>query len=154
MHRELSRRDVLQAGLSVTSWVLTRFAYHAGWRKTEILTLEWRDIHGDMIRLRSEIAKNQDGRVIVIVGEVANIIAYRQAERVESCPYVFTERGSGLSTTTGPGGWHGRKLDSQGSSFTMPGERRCGIWTERVCHVRQPGRSLATRPMRCIIATG
>ena len=72
---------------------MTRFAYHTGWRKTEILTLEWRDIHGDVIRLRSEIAKNKDGRVLVIVGELANILARRQAERVESCPYVFHREG-------------------------------------------------------------
>ena len=52
---------------------VTRFAYHTGWRKTEILTLEWRDMHGDVIRLRPEIAKNKDGRVLVIVGEMANI---------------------------------------------------------------------------------
>jgi hypothetical protein len=53
-------------------------------RKGEILTLEWRDIHGDVIRLKPQIAKNKDGRVIIIVGEIANIIARRQAERVES----------------------------------------------------------------------
>ena len=50
---------------------LTRFAYHTGWRKGEILTLEWRDIHGDVIRLRPEIAKNKDGRVIILLGELA-----------------------------------------------------------------------------------
>ena len=72
---------------------LTRFAYHTGWRKGEILTLEWRDIHGDVIRLRPEIAKNKDGRVIILVGEVANIIDRRRAERVESCPYVFHRQG-------------------------------------------------------------
>ncbi len=72
---------------------VTRFAYHTGWRKTEILTLEWRDMHGDVIRLRPEIAKNKDGRVLVIVGEMANIIARRQTERVESCPYVFHREG-------------------------------------------------------------
>jgi integrase len=73
---------------------LTRFAYHTGWRKGEILTLEWRDIQGDVIRLRPEIAKNKDGRVIILVGEIANIIARRRTERVESCPYVFHRDGN------------------------------------------------------------
>jgi integrase len=72
---------------------LTRFAYHTGWRKGEILTLEWRDIHRDVIRLRPEIAKNKDGRVIILVGELANLIDRRRAERVESCPYVFHRQG-------------------------------------------------------------
>jgi integrase len=72
---------------------LLRFAYHTGWRRGEILTLEWRDIQGDTIRLRPEIAKNKDGRVIVLVGEVANIIDRRRGERVESCPYVFHRKG-------------------------------------------------------------
>ena len=68
---------------------VTRFAYHTGWRKGAILTLEWSDIQDDVIRLKPQIAKNKDGRVIIIIGEIANIIARRQAECVESCPYVF-----------------------------------------------------------------
>jgi integrase len=47
-----------------------------------------------VIRLRPEIAKNKDGRVIIIVGELENTIARRQAERVESCPYVFHRHGN------------------------------------------------------------
>ena len=54
---------------------------------------EWRDMQGDIIRLRPEIAKNKDGRGLVIVGELANILACRQAERVESCPYVLHREG-------------------------------------------------------------
>lgn len=72
---------------------LTRFAYHTGWRKSEILTLEWRDVQGDVIRLRPAIAKNKTGRMIVLVGEVANIVDRRQQEKVESCPYVFHRDG-------------------------------------------------------------
>ena len=56
-------------------------------------TLEWKDVQGDVIRLRPEIAKNKTGRMIVMVGEVAGIIERRQQERVESCPYVFHRRG-------------------------------------------------------------
>jgi integrase len=46
-----------------------------------------------MIRLKPEVAKNKDGRVIIIVGEIAEIIARRQAARLESCPYVFHRDG-------------------------------------------------------------
>jgi integrase len=45
---------------------LARFAFHTGWRKSEILTLEWRDVQGDVIRLRPEIAKNKDGRASIV----------------------------------------------------------------------------------------
>jgi hypothetical protein len=41
------------------------------------------------MRVQTEIATNKDGRVLLLVDEVANIIAHRQAERVESCPYVL-----------------------------------------------------------------
>jgi integrase len=70
-----------------------RFAYYTGWRKSEILTLEWRDIQGDVIRLKPTIAKNKEGRMIIAVGELANILARRQQERVSSCPYVFHNAG-------------------------------------------------------------
>ena len=70
-----------------------RFAYYTGWRKGEILTLEWKDVQGDVIRLKPTIAKNSEGRMIVSVGELANILARRTAERVESCPYVFHNAG-------------------------------------------------------------
>jgi integrase len=56
---------------------LTRFAYHTGWRRKEIFTLQWEDIQGDTIRLKPEVAKNKDGRVIIMVGEIAQIIARR-----------------------------------------------------------------------------
>ena len=72
---------------------LTRFAYHTGWRKKEIFTLQWEDIQGDTIRLKPEIAKNKDGRVIIIVGEIAQIITRRQAARMEGCPYIFHREG-------------------------------------------------------------
>ena len=71
-----------------------RFAYHTGWRKGEILTLEWRDVYDDVIRLRPEIAKNKDGRMIILVGEISNIIDRRRVERVESCPYIFHRGGN------------------------------------------------------------
>jgi integrase len=76
---------------------VARFAYHTGWRRTEIFTLEWHDIQGDIIRLRPEIAKSKDGRVLIMVGEIANIIARRQAERVDACPYIFHREGKRIA---------------------------------------------------------
>ena len=77
------------------------------------LTLEWRAIQGDVIRLRPDIAKNKDGWVIVRVGEIANIIARRRAERVESCPYVFHRNGADIKTYRA---WRTARMkrDSQG----------------------------------------
>jgi len=49
-----------------------------------------------MIRLKPQIAKHKDGGVIILIGEIANIIARRQAERVESCPCVFHRQGQRL----------------------------------------------------------
>ena len=76
---------------------VARFAYHTGWRRTEIFTLEWRDIRGDMIYLKPEIAKNKDGRVIILVGEIASIITRRQAERLGTCPYIFHRDGKRIA---------------------------------------------------------
>jgi hypothetical protein len=42
--------------------------------------------------LRPEIAKNKDGRRIMI-GEVGNSIDRKRVERVESCPYLFHRDG-------------------------------------------------------------
>jgi hypothetical protein len=72
---------------------LTRFAYYTGWRKGKILTLEWRAMHEDVIRLRPEIAQDKDSRVIILVGEMANLIDWRRAERVKFHFYVFHRQG-------------------------------------------------------------
>ena len=70
-----------------------RFTYCTGWRKMEVLTLEWRDIQGEVIRLRPEIAKNKDGRVIIMVGEIKEILERRRTERIDLLPYVFHRNG-------------------------------------------------------------
>jgi integrase len=66
-----------------------RFAYYSGWRKGEIAQLEWRDIEGDVVRLRPTISKTKDGRVLVLVGELAEIIERRRAARLDLIPLVF-----------------------------------------------------------------
>lgn len=67
------------------------FGYHSGWRRGEILRLEWRDVDrgAGVIRLRPELSKNKDGRVLVLSGPVKALIERRWQDRALGCPFVF-----------------------------------------------------------------
>jgi integrase len=58
-----------------------RFAYLTGWRKSEVASLRWEDLDGEVIRLRSENSKNREGRTVPVVGELAELIERRRAAR-------------------------------------------------------------------------
>jgi integrase len=58
-----------------------RFGYLTGWRRGEIASLEWRDVDGDVIRLRGENAKNGESRSITLDGELAEVMEQRKAAR-------------------------------------------------------------------------
>lgn len=60
----------------------TLFGFLVGWRKSEIASLAWADVDGDCIRLRAENSKNREGRVIVLEGELAELIERCKAARV------------------------------------------------------------------------
>lgn len=57
------------------------FAFLCGWRSGEIKSLTWEDADGDCIRLRAEHSKNGEGRVIVLEGELSELIERRTAAR-------------------------------------------------------------------------
>lgn len=71
------------------------FLYLSGWRVSEMRKLEWRDVDvaGKVVRLRPEISKNKDGRVLPIRGDLLEVIERARQQRVLSCPYVFHESG-------------------------------------------------------------
>ena len=71
------------------------FGYHSGWRRGEILRLEWRDIDrgAGEIRLRPELSKNKDGRVLVLSDLLRPLIERRWERRALGCPLVFTVNG-------------------------------------------------------------
>ena len=73
---------------------VAQFGYYSGWRKREVTTLEWRDVQGEVIRLRPEVSKTAEGRVLAIVGVIAEIIERRQALR--NGPRVFHRDGAPL----------------------------------------------------------
>jgi integrase len=66
-----------------------RFGYYSGWRRGEIAQLEWRDVEEEIIRLRPEISKTRDGRILSLVGEIADIIARRRVVQRADVPWVF-----------------------------------------------------------------
>lgn len=69
-----------------------RFAYLTGWRKSEIASLRWEDVDGDVIRLRGENAKNGESRTVTLDGELAELMERRKKART-----VKTESGVTLA---------------------------------------------------------
>jgi integrase len=67
------------------------FLYLSGWRLGEMRELEWRDVDlaGKVVRLRPEISKNKEGRVLPLSGELLEMIERAKAQRRLDCSYVF-----------------------------------------------------------------
>ena len=59
----------------------TLFGWLTGMRKSEIASLAWEDVDGDVIRLRAENAKNGEARMIPLEGELAELVSRRRAAR-------------------------------------------------------------------------
>lgn len=77
------------------------FGFLCGWRSGEIKSLVWADVDGDCIRLRGENSKNGEGRVIVLEGELAELMERRTAARTVQTPtgpvlssYIFHNDGA------------------------------------------------------------
>ena len=71
------------------------FLYRSGWRLSEMKSLEWRDVDtaGKVIRLRPEVSKNGDGRVLPLHDELLDVIERAREKRLVGCPFVFHRRG-------------------------------------------------------------
>ncbi len=76
------------------------FLYYSGWRVSEMRALEWRDVDlaGKVIRLRPEISKNKDGRLLPIKGELLEIIERAKQKRLLTCPNVFHDAGQPIGS--------------------------------------------------------
>jgi integrase len=76
------------------------FGWLTGMRKSEIASLAWADVDGDVIRLRAENSKNGVARMIPLEGELGELVARRQAaKQVEIngttmlCSFIFHRQG-------------------------------------------------------------
>lgn len=67
------------------------FLYLSGWRVSEMKALEWRDVDlsGRVVRLRPEISKNKDGRILPLSGELLELIEKAREKRRPDCLFVF-----------------------------------------------------------------
>jgi integrase len=74
------------------------FLYLSGWRVSEMRNMEWRDvdIRGHVVRLRPELSKNKDGRVLPLSGELLDVIERAAERRRLDCPRVFHVDGEPL----------------------------------------------------------
>jgi len=57
------------------------FDFLVGWRKSETTSLRWELVEDDTIRLRGEDSKNGEPRMVVLEGELAELMARRKAAR-------------------------------------------------------------------------
>src|SRR5271156_2654744 len=71
------------------------FLYFSGWRAGEMKALEWRDVDldGKVVRLRPEVSKNRDGRVLPLVGDLLEVVERARAKRRPDCQFVFRNNG-------------------------------------------------------------
>jgi len=76
------------------------FLYHSGWRVSEMRALEWRDVDlaGNVVRLRPEISKNKDGRLLPLSGELLEIIRRANKQRQPELPSVFHSIGQPIGS--------------------------------------------------------
>jgi len=94
------------------------FAYYTGWRKQEILGLEWRevDLAGGVIRLRPERSKTKAGRLLPLSPPLRDVLARRQAVRRLDTPLVFHRKGRPI------GDWR-KTWDGAGKAAGLPGKK-------------------------------
>ncbi len=71
------------------------FAYHTGWRKSEILALRWDcvDFKAGVVRIEPGSTKNEEGREVYLNPELLSEMQSLFSNRRLGCPYVFHRNG-------------------------------------------------------------
>ncbi len=91
-------RDALPEGLRDP----VSFLYLSGWRKSEMMSLQWStvDLADKMIRLAPENSKNKHARMLPLSGELLAIIKRAHSQRQLGCPFVFHRNGKPIRNFT------------------------------------------------------
>jgi integrase len=92
----LALREALPDNLKET----VAFLYYSGWRVSEMRALEWRDVDlgGKVIRLRAELSKNKDGRLLPLHGELLTVVRRAWSQRRLDCVFVFHADGQAIGS--------------------------------------------------------
>jgi integrase len=88
--------DAIHSHLPVDLKDFALFGFLTGWRKGEISSLTWQNVHDGTIRLDDEDSKNGEGRSLVTAGELAQLMERRQAARMAGnvlSSFVFHRNG-------------------------------------------------------------
>ncbi len=82
---------------------LVTFAYHTGWRRSEVVDLTWEqvDLHSGTVRLEPGTTKNRQARMIFLAGELLDVIQRQREVRdtlYPDCPWVFFSEGKQIKS--------------------------------------------------------
>lgn len=146
-HEFLDLRDAMPFHLKP----VVTFAYHTGWRRSEILTLTWDkvDLRQGIVRLDPGETKNEEGRLIYLNDELMKELKALQKNRPLGCPYVFHHNGNPIREFRGSWGkaciraglWR-MDRDEQGNHIKVPTKifhdfRRTAVRNMLSCGIRE-----------------
>ena len=82
---------------------LVTFAYHTGWRKSEVVNLTWEQVnlHTGTVRLEPGTTKNRQARMIFLAGELLDVVGRQREVRdrhYPDCPWVFFSEGKQIKS--------------------------------------------------------
>jgi integrase len=95
------------------------FAYLTGWRRSEILNLQWNQVNlkEGSVRLEPGETKNKEGRTIYMEPELCEVMQKLYRNRLMSCLHVFHSQGKKISDFRGAWGTACKAICKPGMLF-------------------------------------
>ncbi|MFC1820290.1 tyrosine-type recombinase/integrase [Thermodesulfobacteriota bacterium] len=98
---------------------IVTFAYHTGWRKSEILVLRWNrvDLKEGTVRLETGETKNKEARTIYLNPELLKLLKIQNLRKNKNCLYVFHREGHRIKDFRGAWKKACKEADIEGKLF-------------------------------------
>jgi len=152
---ERDQFELVRAHLPAALRPLVTVAYYTGWRKGELLNLQWRNVDtaAKTIRLDPGTTKNREGRLFVYAGlteledAIADRAAARDALRLKGtvCPFVFHRDGAPVRSFRRAWASACKAAACRDASSMTCGGRRFATSNARACRARPRWRWSGTR---------